>query len=109
MKHPLRDILIAIAEGKPVQQKPSTSRGVWRDVDTSCAFSLGLPGVEYRVKPKEMELRYRWVREDVQGSIDITSYYYRDKAHFYEQHTTSKPLQRIEATAREFEKDSEAM
>ena len=51
MKHPMRDILIAIAEGKPVQY---FLHDEWIDFDPNNSFIIA-PSLknEWRVKPKE--------------------------------------------------------
>ena len=75
MKHPLHDILIAIAEGKPVQYN---RYGEWIDLDPSKSFILRTKDAKmWRIKPKEKVNKWRWVvKSHATGALSVTNGYY---------------------------------
>ena len=104
-KHPLAEILYAIADGKEVQQRIlSCGTPEWKKLDYHSAFSLGLPNVEYRIKPKEKVKKWKWVFEE-DGIMDITANHYSDSDEFYECFPSEVNLvQKIYSTEQEFDK-----
>lgn len=103
-KHPLAEILYAIADGKEVQQRTlSYGTSEWKKLDYHSAFSLGIPNVEYRIKPKEKVKKWKWVFE-VHGELGVTEEHYTEEefnnsanAYF------AKLIQKIDATEQEFD------
>ena len=97
-KHPLAEILYAIADGKEVQHKCGKS---WHNLN--CAnFYISL-NKEYRIKPKEKVKKWKWVFE-VNGGLGVTEEHYTEEefnnsanAYF------AKLIQKIDATEQEFD------
>ena len=107
MKHPCYDVLIAIAEGKPVQY---FLHDEWIDFDPNNSFIIS-PRLknEWRVKPKEKVKKYRWVIRDYRNKVTlkVTDQYYASIAECNAQnmHSVWAAVEPIESTMIEVEVD----
>jgi hypothetical protein len=72
-------ILIAIAEGKEVQQKTGYSN--WIDLDTSQAVII-FAYYTYRIKPKPKVKKWKWVAANSHGQLFVTDMHYTDEEEF---------------------------
>lgn len=82
MKHPLHDILIAIAEGKPVQYFVDDT---WIDLNPNDPFHINPQcSISWRIKPKEKVKKYRWVLQGIQDKhiLRVSDKYYANTAEF---------------------------
>ena len=115
-EHKLAHILRAIADGKAVQSKlkayqPSDGRVVdlgWKDLDVSEAFSLfpTNPGREYRIKPKPLVKKWRWVvKEKSTGKLVLTSLHYSSEEEYNLHANGYVAVQPINSTMIEVEED----
>lgn len=114
-EHKLAHILRAIADGKVVQVRAVTRYpyprgdevGFWCDLDTSTAFSLfpDCRSIEYRIKPKPLVKKWRWVFKSVYAGIGISTEHYRSEEEFNSGHPNYKAVQRIDSTMIEVEED----
>ena len=106
-KHPLAEILYAIADGKEVQQRIlSCGNREWKKLDYHSAFSLGLPNVEYRIKPKEKVKKWRWVYHDKDlDKWEVTEEFFMDSNEFYETYNSKycEVIEKVSATEQEFD------
>lgn len=117
-EHKLARILRAIADGKIVQSK-LVSRNVfsgdpidlgWKDLDVSQAFSLfpTNPNVEYRIKPKPVVKKWKWLIDlNPKGNqhLYITPTHFSSKEKILEITPFYKVLQRMDETLIEEEED----
>lgn len=107
MKHPLHDILIAIAEGKPVQYFMNNT---WIDLNPNNQFHINPQcSASWRIKPKEKVKKYRWVINDYrnENTLKVTDHYYANLAEFNAQnmHGVWVAVEPIESTMIEVEVD----
>lgn len=106
--HKCAEILRAIADGKPVQFRlTNTARKKWEDLDTSTSFSIfqGL-AVEYRIKPKPLIKKWRWVITAQNGELFITEDHYSDSSDLESKFCFGyKVTQKIDSTMIEVEQD----
>ena len=107
MKHPLHDILIAIAEGKPVQYFLNYQ---WIDLDPDTSFVIN-PKVSttWRIKPKEKVKKYRWVLQDIRDKhiLKVSDKLYESRVDFNVNNMNSMfiAVEPIESTMIEVEVD----
>ncbi len=114
-EHKLAHILRAIADGKAVQVRAVTRYpcprgdevGEWCHLDTSTAFSLfpDCRSVEYRIKPKTLVKKWRWVYKIPHGRMVISSGHYRSKEEFNSGFPNYKAVQPLNSTMIEVEED----
>ena len=107
MKHPLHDILIAIAEGKSVQYFLNNQ---WIDLDPDTSFIIN-PKVSntWRIKPKEKVKKYRWVLQDIRDKhiLKVSDKLYESRVDFNVNNMNSMfiAVEPIESTMIEVEVD----
>lgn len=106
--HKCAEILRAIADGKPVQFRlTNTVCKEWEDLDTNASFSIfqGL-AVEYRIKPKPLIKKWRWVVVEPSKTLSITNSHYSDPKDWEQKFGLGyKLLQKIDSTMIEVEQD----
>lgn len=99
MKHPLHDILIAIAEGKTVQYLEDPG---WIDLDTEFRFEIWPVNIAlWRIKPEEKVKKWRWVMKGFDGSLSITGKHYPEPG--WVENPSYVPVQKVESTLIEVE------
>lgn len=103
--HKYAEILRAIADGIPVQAyHPLSPEKGWQDIDTNLSFSVFLSGgVEYRIKPKPLIKKWRWVYQKDDGYLGLTASYYADQSEWVG--PGGLFVQKIESTMIEVEQD----
>lgn len=115
-EHKLAHILRAIADGKAVQSKlkayhPSDDRVVdlgWKDLDVSEAFSLfpTNPGMEYRIKPKPLVKKWRWVFiNPFDNKMGVTATHFQSQKEFETTYGGLRLVQPVDSTMIEVEED----
>ena len=107
MKHPLHDILIAIAEGKPVQYFVDDT---WIDLNPNNPFHIDPQcSISWRIKPKEKVKKYRWLLQDIRDKhiLKVSGKLYESRVDFNVNNLNSMfiAVEPIESTMIEVEVD----
>lgn len=103
-KHPLAEILYAIADWKEIQVRYGQHND-W------CEFNgviyIDNPGIGYRIKPKEKVKKWNWVYKDDEMVMGVTCHKFKDEEEFFEFHGPKyydfKLIQKIDSTEQEFD------
>lgn len=100
MKHPLHYILIAIAEGKPVQFLVDSE---WIDLDPTLTLEIYPDdNGKWRIKPKEKVKKWRWVMQAVHDdSLSVTGKHYPEPG--WVENPSYVPVQKVDSTMIEVE------
>lgn len=97
--HPLAHILKAIADGVTVQYKTHYT-DVWTDFEPHIDSLPPSRELEWRIKPKPMVEKWRWVVKLPDGYLTLTNRYYKGT-----ENVAMEFIQKVDSTKIEVEDD----
>ena len=106
MKHPQHDILIAIANGVPMEFKPAPTvkPNEWLTYNPNQGFTMGTDPSLWRIKPKEKVKKYQVLWAPINGGgAAVTVDYHTSLLEFSNKYPGAIPIQLIESTMEEFD------